>query len=141
MKNFVQINLVFTFPLQLIYIVLPISPVQQSDSHIYTQVHSFLLLLHFRAKPAAYGVSQARGSIQAVAAVLQHSHSNTGSELRLRPTPKLMATCRILNPLSKARDQTQNLKVPTQIRFCCATTGTPMYSLFLTLSSIMFHPK
>ena len=40
---------------------------------------------------------------------------NSGSEPHLRPTPQLMAT-RILNPLSKARDQTHNLMVPSQIR-------------------------
>ena len=31
----------------------------------------------------------------------------------------------ILNPQSEARDQTRNLKAPSWIRFCCATTGTP----------------
>ena len=31
----------------------------------------------------------------------------------------------ILNPLSKARDQTRILMHTGQIRFCCATTGTP----------------
>ena len=31
---------------------------------------------------------------------------------------------RILNPLSKARDQTWNLVVPRQVHFCCTTTGT-----------------
>ena len=31
---------------------------------------------------------------------------------------------RILNPLSKDRDRTCNLMVPSQIRFCWATTGT-----------------
>ena len=35
--------------------------------------------------------SQARGLIEAVAAGLQKSHSNLGSEPRLRPTPYLMA--------------------------------------------------
>ena len=35
----------------------------------------------FRAAPAAYGGSQARGRIGAVAAGPHHSHSNTGSEL------------------------------------------------------------
>ena len=33
----------------------------------------------FRAAPAAYGGSQARGQIGAVAVGLYHSHSNTGS--------------------------------------------------------------
>ena len=31
----------------------------------------------------------------------------------------------ILNPLSEVRDQTSNLMVPSQTRFCCTTTGTP----------------
>ena len=31
----------------------------------------------------------------------------------------------ILNPLSKARDRTCNLIVPSQIRFRCTVTGTP----------------
>ena len=42
------------------------------------------------AAPAAYGDSQAREQIGAVAASL--CHSNVGSELRLQPTPQLMAT-------------------------------------------------
>ena len=33
--------------------------------------------------------------------------------------------CRILNPLSMARDRTLNLMVSSQILFRCATTGTP----------------
>ena len=33
--------------------------------------------------------------------------------------------CWILNPLSEARDGTHNLMVPSQIRFHCATKGTP----------------
>ena len=37
----------------------------------------------FRAAPVAYGGSQARGPIGAVAAGLHHSHSNSGSELHL----------------------------------------------------------
>ena len=40
----------------------------------------------------AYGSSQARGRIRAIAACLHHSHSNTRSELCLWPTPQLMAT-------------------------------------------------
>ena len=44
------------------------------------------------AAPAAYGGSQARGRIRAVATVLRQSHSNLGSEPRLQPTPQLTAT-------------------------------------------------
>ena len=51
----------------------------------------FYFLL-FRANPVTYGSSQARGWIGATAASLYHSHSNTGSEPYLRPTPQLMAT-------------------------------------------------
>ena len=41
----------------------------------------------FRATSAAYGGSQARGPIGAVAAELHHSHSNVGSKPYLQPTP------------------------------------------------------
>ena len=44
------------------------------------------------AAPAAYGGSQARGRIGAVATGLRQSHSNAGSEPRLQPTPQLTAT-------------------------------------------------
>jgi len=43
------------------------------------------------AAPAAYGGSQARGPIGAVATGLRQSHSHAGSEPRLQPTPQLMA--------------------------------------------------
>ena len=53
----------------------------------------FVCLFAFsRATPMAYGGSQARGLIGTVAAGLRHSHSNVGSEPRLRPTPQLTAT-------------------------------------------------
>ena len=45
-----------------------------------------------RAAPAAYGGSQPRGRIGAVATGLRQSHSNVGSEPRLQPTPQLTAT-------------------------------------------------
>ena len=44
------------------------------------------------AAPAAYGDSQARGRIGAVATGLHQSHSNAGSEPRLQPTPQVTAT-------------------------------------------------
>ena len=43
------------------------------------------------AAPAAYGGSQARGLIGAVATGLRQSHSSAGSEPRLQPTPQLTA--------------------------------------------------
>ena len=63
----------------------------------------FFFFLSFRATPAAYGGSQSRGLIGAVAAGLHHSHSNAGSELRLQPTLQLTAMPDP-NPLSKAKD-------------------------------------
>ena len=52
----------------------------------------FVFLLFLWAALAAYGGSQARGRIGAVATGLRQSHSNAGSEPRLRPTPQLTAT-------------------------------------------------
>ena len=49
----------------------------------------FYFIAFFRAAPAAYGGSQARGSIRAVAVGLHHS--NVGSEPCLQPTPQLTA--------------------------------------------------
>ena len=52
----------------------------------------FCLVVFSRAAPSACGGSQARGRIRAVATSLCQSHSNSGSKLRLRPTPQLTAT-------------------------------------------------
>ena len=46
-----------------------------------TGIFIYLFFCRFRAAPAAYVSSKARGQIKAVAA--GHSHSSTGSELRL----------------------------------------------------------
>ena len=46
----------------------------------------------FRAAPVAYGCSQARGPIGAVASSLCQSHSIARSKPRLGPTPQLTAT-------------------------------------------------
>ena len=51
---------------------------------------SLHLCLFFRASPAAYGGSRARGPIGAVATELCHSHIR--SELHLQPIPQPMAT-------------------------------------------------
>ena len=57
---------------------------------MYVYMYSFILL--FRVTTAAYGSSQARGPIGAVAAGLHHGHSNKGSEPQLQPIPQLTAT-------------------------------------------------
>ena len=51
----------------------------------------FCLFAISRAAPVAYGGSQARGLIQAIAASLHQRHSNSGSEPHLQPTPQLTA--------------------------------------------------
>ena len=51
----------------------------------------FCLFAFSRAAPAAYGGSQARGRIGAVATGLYQSHSNSGSTPLLQPTPQLTA--------------------------------------------------
>ena len=68
----------------------------------------------FRAKPVAYGGSQARGWIRTTAASPHHNHSNARSEPRLRPNHSSQQ-CWIHNPLSKARDWTRKLLVPSWI--------------------------
>ena len=64
----------------------------------------FCLFATSWAAPAAHGDSQARGRVGAVAASLCQSHSNAGSESRLRPTPQPMAT-----PDSQPTEQGQGL--------------------------------
>ena len=116
-----------------------IEPVQQQQPKVQQWQHWILNSLScqgtpkpdfffwsFRASPAAYGGSQARGQIGAVASNLCHSHSKAGSN----PLSNLHHRSRqrwILNPLSKARDQTCVLMDTSQIRFCWATMGTPEY--------------
>ena len=70
----------------------------------------------FKARPTAYGGSQAWSQIGAVAGGLHHSHINAGSQPGLQPTPQLIAMP-ILNPLSEARDRTHVLVDASQIRF------------------------
>ena len=52
----------------------------------------FCLSVFARSAPEAYGGSQAKGPIGAVATGLRQSHSNAGSEPRLQPTSQLRAT-------------------------------------------------
>ena len=56
-----------------------------SSWHHHPILQSFFFFF-FMATPVAYGGSHARGQIRATAAVLCHSHCNTGSESYLRPS-------------------------------------------------------
>ena len=88
----------------------------------YLFIYFFNLFAISWAAPMAYGGSQARGLIGAVATSLHQSHSNSGSEPRLQPTPQL-TTLPDPYPLSQAGDRIHNLMVPSWICFRCATTG------------------
>ena len=68
-----------------------LSEVSQTEKGKYRVIFFFFLGL-FRATPTAYGSSQARGGVRAVAAALHHNHNTTRSKLNLQPTPQLTAT-------------------------------------------------
>ena len=90
-----------------------------------SRMHLFIYLFClFRATPLAYGRSQTRGWIRAVAAGLHHSHSSTGFEACLWPTPQLTAMPDP-RPTSEVRDGPRILMKTSWTHFCCATTGTP----------------
>ena len=78
------------------------------------RIFYLLYFIIFYGHTVAYGRSQVWGQIWAVAASLHYSHSNTGSEPHLWPTPQLMQS-QILNPLSEARDQTCILVDTSQV--------------------------
>ena len=63
----------------------------------------FFFFAFSRSTPAAYGGSQARGRIGAIAAGLHHRHSDAGSELVCDLHHSSWQRW-ILNPLSEARD-------------------------------------
>ena len=67
------------------------------------------------AAPVAYGGSQARGRIRAVAASLARATATRDPSrvCNLHHSPRQR---RIVNPLSKGRDRTRNLMVPSRIR-------------------------
>ena len=88
-----------------------------------------LFFLPFRAAPAAYGSSKARGQIGAVTVGLGHSHSNMESKLCLDlccSSPQ----CQILNSLSEARDWTCVLVDTSQMHFHCTTAETLVTTCF-----------
>ena len=84
----------------------------------------FIYLLLFRAAPAAYGVSQAKGQISTVATSLYQSHSNTGSQPSPQPTAQSLTHW--------ARPGIEPAFSWMLVRFvnCWATTGTPFFFFF-----------
>ena len=89
-----------------------------------------LFCLLFRAKPSAYGSSQASCEVRAAAASLPYSHSNARSKLNLQPNHSSWQ-CWILNPLIKTRDQTCVFVDTSRVCYHWATVGTPVSRYFL----------
>ena len=107
---------------------------------IFHIIFFFFLFLLFRAASVVYGGSQAGGPIGATATGLHHSLGNARSE----PCHDLHHSSwqrRILSPLSKARDQTRNLMLPSWIHFRCAMTGTPFFSCLMSRVSNTYNPS
>ena len=76
---------------------------------IYLFLFFFFTFIVFRASCAAYGSSQARGQIGAIAASPHHSHSKTSYPSHICNLHYSSQKCRIFNTLSKARDRTRIL--------------------------------
>ena len=90
----------------------------------------FLLLLFLGMHPWHMEIPRLGGRTGATAASLHHTHGNTD----LSSVGGLHHSSRqrqILHPLSRARDWTRNLMGTSQIRFRCATMGTPSKCLLL----------
>ena len=93
--------------------------------------YSGTFFFFLRTIPMAFGGSQERDGIRAIAASLHHSHSN--SNMGSGPPLYHSSWQRwIYNPLSEARDQTHNLMITSQIRFCCTMMETPYSGTYLT---------
>ena len=93
--------------------VLDFLPLVITESFFFFFFFFFFFCL-FRAAYTAYGGSQARGPIGAVAAGLYQSHSNTGSGCDCNLYHSSWQR-QILNPLSEARDQTRVLMDSSQV--------------------------
>ena len=89
-----------------------------------------LFVCLFRAKPAAYGSSQARDWIRAAAASLYHSRSNAGSEPRLQPTPQFKVNTRSLTHWARPRIEPASSWILVRFVTHWATTGTAKVNYF-----------
>ena len=130
-----QLHTWFIFPTDyyfIVYITVCLCMYLMYYFFIFHFSYLFIYFPFFRATPAAYGSSQARGPIRAIVANLHHSHSNIRSEPHLRPTHSSRQR-RILDPLSEAKDRTRNRRVPSRIGFHCTTTGSSYFNVAGTL--------
>ena len=83
---FSGLYLYFTSQFSLPILLLFFSAIHPITVHAWISFLFFFVLL-FRATLVAYGGTQARALIGAIAASLHHSHSNAGSETHWQPTP------------------------------------------------------
>ena len=82
----------------------------------------------FRAAPEAYGSSQARGQIRAIATGLHHSQDR--SEPCLWPSPQLMSTPDHLSHWVRSGIELASSWIPV-IHYRWAMTGTPVLRYFI----------
>ena len=102
----------------------------------YFYFYLFIYLL-FTAAPMAYGSSQTRGRIRAVAASLHHSHSNAKWEPRLWPAPQFMA---ILESLANwARSGIKPISSWMLVEFITTEPQWEPLLLFLKEFTLYFH--
>ena len=108
-----------------------LSPLHLSSRSLFDVIYLFILL--FKATPPACGGSQARGLI-GVSSELQLPAYTTATAMwdpsRVCNPHRSSWHCRILKPLSEARDRTCDLMVPSRIRFRGTTKGTPSMCTF-----------
>ena len=90
--------------------------------HLFYFIYFFFCL--FRVTPMACGSSQTRGQIreQLLAYATATAIPDLCSIFKLHQSSQ---QCQILNPLSKARDQTLVCLDTSGVRYCCSTMGTP----------------
>ena len=101
------------------------------NNSIYGILFFFLFFFYNHAR-SIWKFSGLRGRIRAAAASLHHSHSNTGSESHLQPTPQLMAMpdlCLAHWVRSGIKPASSWLLVIFLTQW--ATTGTPSCTVFI----------
>ena len=98
------------------------------------------VFLSFLGHTAAYGNSQARGQIRAVAAGLHpqtqpHRTQAPSATYTISATPQLMQ-CWILNTPSEARGRTHVFTDNSQVCYHWATTGNPKSCYFVWVTTL-----
>ena len=134
---FLVISILIFYVLFHLILVLRLNQFLKKPRTLYLFIYLFIAISW--AAPVAYGSSQARGQIRAIAAGLCHSHSHVGSELQSATYLHHSSWQHgILNTLSEARDRTRILKDTSWVLYHWTTTGAPLFANFLNISQL--HP-